>query len=198
MKIAITGSSGFIGTHLSNELTIRGHTISADADAERVYHLACPSTTAAINDHTIAVMDAILDNTRQTMTTWPDAKFINASSMGAEYLDDSAQGAYNIAKYCMEIYLKHSRIDYVNYRLPAVYGPGMKDDHFIKRCVDRVAYMPKVPEKLYYIAHVSEVVDAMIDLRPIQLEEITLGRIYELFNSGRRGLHRPASNQGIV
>ena len=114
--------------------------------------------------------------------------------MGATELDDTAQGAYNIAKRCMEVYLKHSGVDYINYRLPAVYGEGMHNDQFIKRCVDGTAYRPATPNRAYYIAHINDVVDALINLTSVNVEIITLGEIYELFNSGRRGLHRPTPN----
>lgn len=187
--VAITGRGGFIGSHLATKLVAKGFTI-ASADVNRVYHLACPSTTAEITSNTTGVMNTILDFTRDVIKTYPNAKIINASSMGAEFIDSTAQGAYNVAKRCMEIYLAHSRVDYVNYRLPAVYGPGMKDDHFIKRCVDGRAFKPMDPNKMYYIAHIDEVVDALIELREINIEQITVGEIYEQFNSGRRGIHR--------
>jgi nucleoside-diphosphate-sugar epimerase len=181
-KVAVTGSTGFIGHHLVRELTARGYTVSNDSDVTRVYHLACPSTTAQIIANPTAVMDTILDLTRTVINQYPNAKIINASSMGATELDDTAQGAYNIAKRCMEVYLKHSGVDYVNYRLPAVYGEGMHDDHFIKRCIDGTAYRPTTPNKVYQIAHVDAVVDALIELSEINVEVITLGKIYNRFS----------------
>ena len=189
--VSVTGIGGFIGSHLATELIKKGFTFS-DVAPNRVYHLACPSTTFEITNNTTKVMDTIFDLTRQVIKKYPNSKIINASSMGAGFIDDSAQGAYNVAKRSMEIYLAHSGVDYVNYRIPAVYGPGMKDDHFIKRCVNGKAFRPVNPERVYYIAHVSEVVDALVELRDIEIEEITLGEIYEQFTSGRRGLYRPA------
>lgn len=190
--VAITGQRGFIGKHLTNALVANGFIIKNSYDVDRVYHLACPSTTIEINNNTTKVMDTILDVTRTVIKNYPNSKIINASSLGAEYIDSSSQGAYNIAKRCMEIYLEHSKIDYLNYRLPAVYGPGMKDDHFIKRCIDGRAFKPTEPDRIYFIAHIDTVVDAMIHLKELTIETITLGEIYEQFTSGRRGLYRTA------
>ena len=140
------------------------------------------------------VMDTIMDVTRQALKICPTAKFINGSSLGVLDTVGGQQHGYNIAKWCMESYIENSGIDYINYRLPSTYGEGMADDGFIKKCVDGVAYRPPEPNRVYWIAHISEVVDALVNLRPINVEETTLGKIYEQFNSGRRGLHRPALN----
>jgi len=202
MNVAVTGLNGFIGRYLVKALTEKGFIVDNNAKhISRVYHLACPATTERINSDPLAVMDTILDMTRRTIKMWPNARFINASSIGASQIDDvdtSPQTAYNIAKRCMEIYLIHSNIMFTNYRLPAVYGEGMHDDHFIKRCVDHTAYKPEDPDKPYWIAHVEDVVESMVALEPIKMEKITVGEIYELFNSGRRGLHRPTPNPSIV
>jgi nucleoside-diphosphate-sugar epimerase len=139
-------------------------------------------------------MDSIMDATRGAMSIDPTALFVNASSMGASEVDDTPQGAYNTAKRCMEIYLKYSGVGHINYRLPAVYGEGMHDDHFIKKCVDGKAHIPEHTHMPYYISHVDDVVDALVKLEPLKIERITLGEIYEQFTTGRRGLHRPTSN----
>jgi nucleoside-diphosphate-sugar epimerase len=203
-SIAVTGYTGFIGSNLVDRLVRKGHTVRTIGrdfkvvDCSIVYHLACPSSTQEINSNPIGVMDTIIDLTRQVVQGYSNTLIVNASSIGASFIpvDNSAQEAYNISKLCMEMYLLHSKVRYMNYRLPSVYGPGMSDDAFIKRCIDNTAYYPEEPNKMHYIAHIDEVVDALIDLRPVELEAITLGQIYELFNSGRRGLHRPALDSG--
>jgi nucleoside-diphosphate-sugar epimerase len=93
----------------------------------------------------------------------------------------------------MEIYLEFTKRDIINYRLPAVYGSGMHDDFFIKRCVDGKAFKPINPEIIYYISHVDDVVESLIELKPLKIEAITLGQIYEQFGIGRRRIHRPTS-----
>ena len=200
MEIAVTGYTGFIGRHLIRRLHADGHYVVlvgryfAPTKCDLLYHLACPSTTSAITEDPCAVMDTIMDATRKALNICPAAKFVNASSVGAEYVDDTPQGGYNVAKRCMEVYLNNSGRDVINYRIPAVYGPGMHDDFFIKKCVDQKATPPNTPDQPYWIAHVDEVVDALVKLRPIEIEHTTVGEIYEQFTSGRRGLHRPASS----
>lgn len=199
-KAAVTGSTGFIGTHLVEALLKAGwivYPIGKDfetVECDVVYHLACPSTTEKIEANPIGIMDTIIDGTRRALEICPSAIFINASTKGVTDLAESPQGCYNVAKRCMETYIQFSGVAYKNYRIPSVYGPGMHDDMFIKRCIDGRAYMPNNPNKLHYIAHIDDVVDALVNLTEINVEEITLGEIYEHFNSGRRGLHRSTPN----
>jgi nucleoside-diphosphate-sugar epimerase len=203
-KVAVTGATGFIGKHLVVGLEKAGFEVIQitkefeKVDCSRVYHLACPSTTKQITDNTIVVMDTILDATRKAMQICPTALFVNASTFGVHDIDDSAQGAYNIAKRCMEVYLTHSDIECVNFRLPSVYGEDMSNDTFIKRCIDGTAYEPKTPDKLHYISHIDAVVEGLINLSQFDTEVITLGNIYEQFTTGRRGLHRPAPSTQIT
>jgi nucleoside-diphosphate-sugar epimerase len=207
-KIAVTGSTGFIGSKLVAALSAQGHTVYpigrdfTQVECDIVYHLACPSSTDYINNNPRAVMDIIMDATRRALDICPTALFVNASSKGSEFIDvdNGAQTAYNIAKRCMEVYLEHSAgvFGYINYRIPSVYGPDASSDSFVQRCIDGTAYAPTDPNKLHYIAHIDDVVEALVHCKQIPIEEITLGQIYELFNSGRRGLHRPATNQSTV
>lgn len=200
MRAAVTGYTGFIGAHLVDGLLKAGwivYPIGRDCkpvECDVVYHLACPSTTEQIEAEPTSIMDTILDGTRRALDICPTAVFVNASTKGATDLAESPQGCYNIAKRCMETYIQFSGVKYKNYRIPSVYGPGMHNDMFIKRCIDNRAYMPSNLNKLHYIAHIDDVVDALINLTDINTEEITLGEIYEHFNSGRRGLYRSTPN----
>jgi len=203
-KVVVTGATGFIGKRLVKSLFANGFEVipwtgeTGLVGIDRVYHLAAPSSNTFIHNEPIYVMDTIMDVTRAALKICPTAMFINASSMGALEITDDQQGAYNVAKRCMEVYIKHSGANYVNYRIPSVYGEEMHQDGYIARCINKTAYMPPHPDKEHYIAHVDEVVDALVELRPINIETITLGQIYELFNSGRRGLYRPTPNKGTV
>lgn len=203
-KAVVTGYTGFIGQNLVQGLLKRGfivYPIGRDfkqVDCDRVYHLASPSTTERIQANPTGVMDTILDATRSALKICPTALFINASSKGAIDLAETPQGCYNVAKRCMETYIQFSGVQYMNYRIPSVYGPGMHETNFIKRCINKTAYVPQNPNQVHYIAHIDDVVDALINLTAINTEEITLGEIYESFSTGRRGLHRPTSNAQIV
>ena len=203
-KVAVTGATGFIGRNLVEALLHRGdivYPIGRDfrpVECDFVYHLACPSTTEFITNNPQQVMDIIMDGTRQALKICPSAYFVNASSVGAGQIDSSEQGAYNVAKLCMEYYIQHSGVEAMNYRLPSVYGPDAHDDSFIKRCVNKTAYYPSNPDQVHFIAHIDDVVWSLMNLSRIEAEQITLGEIYEQFNSGRRGLHRPTPNQGTL
>lgn len=205
MKIAVTGHTGFIGRNLVKRLESLGHeVIKIGRDYEsvychRVYHLACPSTTKYINENPLEVMNIIIDGTRRALEICPTATFINASTKGVlEIEGDTPQISYNLAKRCMETYVKNSGVNYKNYRIPSVYGIDMHDDMFIKRCVDGRAYCPNEPHKIHHIAHIDDVVESMIDLRDIEVEDITLGEIYELFSSGRRRIYRTTPDQTTI
>lgn len=193
----VTGCTGYIGTHLVPALQQAGfHVIPMQRDfypvqCDRIYHLACPSSSDAINNHTTDVMDIIFDKTREAMRICPTATFINGSSIGCIECDDpSEQGGYNSAKLAMEHYLKHSGMKYVNYRIPSVYNEAIRNDGLIKRSVNGTATPPTNPDRMHYIGHMDGVIDALVHLTPMPVEYVTLGKIYEQFNSGRRGLHR--------
>lgn len=202
--IAVTGHSGFIGRHLVTALEAQGHAVIKISRAfeqvkcDRIYHLACPATSTVINSTPTHVMDVIMDATRAAMQVCPTALFINASSIGAAEVVDSQQGCYNIAKLCMETYLKYSNIEYINYRLPYVYGYDAAPSSFIRKCVDGNASAPSDPSRIVWIAHVDDVVDALVNKAELQLEEITIGQIYEQFTTGRRRLHRPTPSSQVA
>lgn len=195
-KIVVTGSSGFIGKNLVRRLKNDGNIVYEPGrnfqqiDCDIIYHLACPSTTEFIINNPTKTMDIIFDVTREALKINSTALFVNASSMGVLSVDNTPQECYNIAKQSMEIYLKYSGRNYINYRIPSVYGLDMQDDCFIKRCVNKKAYKPTDFNKIHYIAHVDDVVDCMVNLKEIQLEQITLGEIYNNFTSGKRSLDR--------
>lgn len=195
-KVVVTGATGFIGKKLVEELIKRDYEVVAfgrqfyPVECERVYHLASPSTSEKINADPTGVMDIILDKTREALNICSTAFFINASTKGVIDIDNTPQGCYNISKLCMEMYIQHKNIRHLNYRIPSVYGEGMHQDNYIKRCVDNRAFYPHTPEKMHYISHIDDVVDCLIELKPLKIEAITLEQIYEQFNIRRRGIHR--------
>ena len=188
MVVAVTGHSGFIGKYLCDEIVNKGwKLIKIDRDmkpvkCDRIYHLACPSSTKIINENPIEIINIIVEATKKASEICKSAHFVNISSMGAaDTSDNTPQGCYNTAKRLMELYLRHSDVNFSNYRLPSIYGDGMPDDTFIQKCIDGTAYKPKDPDKLHYISHVNIVIEALIDLKPLEIEEIALGDIYDRF-----------------
>lgn len=198
-RIVVTGATGFIGKKLVQELQKRNFEVISYSrvfppiKCDRIYHLASPSTSEKINADACGIMDIILDKTREALNICPEAFFINASTKGALDIDFNPQGGYNVAKLCMEMYIQFSNVRHLNYRIPSVYGEGMHDDNYIKRCVDGRAFYPQTPQKLHYISHIDDVVECLIDMKPLNIEAITLGQIYEQFGIGRRRIHRPTS-----
>jgi nucleoside-diphosphate-sugar epimerase len=191
MEIAVTGHSGFIGTYLCNAIEKKGwkliriSNVMESVKCDRVYHLACPSSTQNILDDPIGIIDVIIDGTRKASKICPKAQFINISSMGALYTTkDSKQSCYNTAKRLMELYLKYDKSvsNTMTYRLPSVYGVGMGADCFIQRCIDGKAYKPKNYDKIHYIGSIDSIIESLIYLKPLKIEVITLGEIYDRFS----------------
>lgn len=197
-KIVVTGASGFIGVRLVDALREKGHEVITyrrkfyGMNCDIIYHLACPSTTKDINKDPMNIFRAIVEGTRWALSIDQKALFVNASSMGATQtdIDSSPQLLYNLSKRLMEEYIAHDNRQFVNYRIPSVYGPNMHDDNFIKRCIDGRAYEPENRDTPYYIAHIDDVVEAMVNLTDIPIETTTLGQIYDDFTSGRRTLNK--------
>lgn len=59
----------------------------------------------------------------------------------------------------------------------------MNREFFIPRCVDGTAYYPTI-DREYNIAHVDDVVDALINLSDVRVIRTTLSEVYQNFTSG--------------
>ena len=201
MRIGVTGASGFIGSHLCTALEANGHDVVKlewhgvyHGRFDKIYHLMSPATTPAITRDPCDTIDTIINGTIWARNIDSKALFINISSMGAGRLHDNntPQNVYNTAKKLSEMYIKYHGGPFKNYRLPAVYGPGMKDEFYIKRCVDGTATEPTgdTASKKYIIAYIDDVINMLVNGKKFDYEKTTIGKIYEDFSNGSRGLHR--------
>lgn len=183
----IAGGHGFIGGHLYDFLKEKGKDvvkIPKDIDItdddfnldikniDKIYHLATRCTNEAIEQQLHDVIDAI---TIGTMNLLYEAKqhgstLVFASSFGAfEPNVTGAQGAYNGAKRAMEDYvLRYQGVTGKVIRLPRVYGPNMKKNHFIYQIWDAInagnTVTPENGSRQLAIAPVNTVVEDMIEL----------------------------------
>ena len=129
-KILITGSSGFIGSHLMKRLDAFGldykdgqDILTCDLpDADIIIHLAAhASVIESMND---PVGDARINilGTIRLANHYKDKRFIFASSGGA--IQEVIESPYGMSKLCAEKYIDLLCEDYVILRFPNIYGPG--------------------------------------------------------------------------
>ena len=98
-------------------------------DIDTIVHFASPSDTFEFKDK-LKLSKSMIDLTIELIKLAQelDAKFIFASSMAAEYLDND----YGINKKAMEQYIESYLSDYLILRIPRVYGID-KDKGLMKK-----------------------------------------------------------------
>ncbi len=130
MKILVTGSRGFIGSHLMKRLDAVGLDFKDGQDllscglpeADVIIHLAGhASVIESMND---PVGDARINilGTIRLAQHYKDKRFIFASSGGA--IQKVIESPYGMSKLCAEQYIKLLCEDYVILRFPNIYGPN--------------------------------------------------------------------------
>lgn len=188
MTILITGSEGFIGSHLHLEkekvLRIDKNLPDSDAlkaqyqqvpflDKETIIHLAATSSieecsaqpTRAFNNNCSDLIPLIIEQKPKS--------FIFVSSVAADVLNP--QSIYGVSKASAELLLqvlcKQYNIDLVILRLPNVYGPGGKG------IVDKLisSYKNKTPitildgrqtRNFVHVKDVAKAIEACLTVRP--------------------------------
>jgi len=156
MKILLTGASGFIGSHLLRELSLRGHTVRAcvrnPAVAKQRFpgpeYLSCDFSNdissaywqERLNDIDVVInaVGIIRETGNQCFDTLhrdaPIALFQAAADCGVRRIiqisalgaDDSAQSHYHLSKRAADDFLSGLPLEWVILRPSIVIGPGAK------------------------------------------------------------------------
>ena len=129
-KILVTGSQGFIGTHLMKNIDAYGMDKKSGKnilthplpDADIVIHMAAQtkvidSVSDPVNDAKVNILGTI-----RMAQRYKDSKFIFISSGGA--IQEKIESPYGLSKFCAEEYVKMICKNYVILRFPNIYGPG--------------------------------------------------------------------------
>jgi nucleoside-diphosphate-sugar epimerase len=166
-NILVTGSMGFIGTYLMNELKdaqnldlkMGKDMLTCDLPkADVVIHLAAePGVIASMEDPYKNARTNILGTIR-LLEHYKDARFIFASSGGT--IQETIESPYGLSKKTCEEYIKLLHDNYVILRFPNVYGKGSRSviDKFLND--DIVIYGDGSAKRTY--GYVKDVVRAIM------------------------------------
>lgn len=160
--ILVTGSSGFIGSHLKSELSLdlkNGDDIlTCDLpEADIIIHLAAQTdVTTSVKDPFKDALTNILGTIRLARF-YKDKRFIFASSGGA--IQEKIESPYGLSKFCAEEYIKLLCKDYVILRFPNIYGEGSKSVVDIFKNGEVNIYGDGSATRDY--VHVSDIIEAI-------------------------------------
>ena len=132
-NVLITGERGFLLRNckfLFKDCNVQYYKPNTQYyDIDTIVHFASPSDTFEFKDK-LKLSKSMIDLTIELIKLAQelDAKFIFASSMAAEYLDND----YGINKKAMEQYIESYLSDYLILRIPRVYGVD-KDKGLMKK-----------------------------------------------------------------
>lgn len=170
MKILVTGSEGFIGSHLVEFLKAAGNEVNEGENYDQVYHLAAFSGSSTRKDP--KMLRDNIESTLKVIEKYPDARILFTSSNEVNYLTSPDQ-TYAYSKQVCEYLLKLNHSNVVIARLGNVYGPRMRKEYMIYNAIERVRKTKKM------FLHV----DHPFDLRPyLYISDAVVG-LWELMES---------------
>jgi nucleoside-diphosphate-sugar epimerase len=195
MKALVTGSEGFIGTHLCRILREDGHEVigfdlkngndvvdcALPGDVDRVFHLAAQTdarSVDALRDARNNIMSAV-----RVMQLYKE-KVTFSSSSAVNYVGSP----YSISKLACEHYAKLFGCGIV--RFCNIHGPGSKSFIDLYQCKEYVnAYLPGTQLRTY--AHVEAACEELLlckagKLRILGGENLTVKDVIEIYYPGKK------------
>ena len=178
-RILVTGTQGFIGSHLQEYLEGQGHRVNqpeiAD-DVEEVYHLAAQISSSFNRTEPEVIFKDNLDSTFDIINRFKDKKDVKVlftssnevNFLDANNVDDS--NIYAFSKKVCEGELLRAFGDKLRIvRLGNVYGPRMRPDYVIHSLMDNVIkkqnpFVIKNPYDIRTFCYVSDVVEGLFEM----------------------------------
>ena len=187
MKLAVTGATGFVGSHLVDQALDAGHTVRALARREQPRRTGVEWISGSLSDQTsleqlCAKADAVIHvagvinaatpgefeagnctGTKALLAAAGKAgtkRFVHVSSLAAREPQLSQYGA---SKARSEVAVRTAPLDWAIVRPPAVYGPGDRETLELFRMAKRgIVVMP--PEGRLSLIHVDDLARLLLAL----------------------------------
>lgn len=187
MKLAVTGATGFVGSHLLGQAVDAGHCVRALTRREQTPRPGVEWVAGTLSDlpslarlcagadavvHVAGVINAAtaegfesgnVAGTRALLAAAGDAgvrRFVHVSSLAAREPQLSLYGA---SKARAEVAVRTSKLDWAIVRPPAVYGPGDRETLELFRMARRgLVLLP--PEGRLSLVHVADLARLLLTL----------------------------------
>jgi nucleoside-diphosphate-sugar epimerase len=162
MRVLVTGTGGFIGSHLCPALAAAGHELRASAEGcDAVVHLAniAHARASAAELHRVNVEGTIAQ--AKAALGAGARRFVYLSSIKAAHPDDAYGRAKSIAEQAL---LQMEGLEAVILRPPLAYGPRVKANFLsLMRAIDRGWPLPLASiENRRSLVYVGNLVDAIL------------------------------------